>query len=121
MRIKVKISGFIPEIREITRDTNAASYIRDDAAICRAVVDAFRHLHSVRPSSRYDENCALEDVVFPADSSALADFEVGLNEEWRLGIVYYAAARCYEADITDSVNLQLAQSLFQRAEAEFLR
>lgn len=118
MYTTVKIEDFISPVRRLTKDTGTTPY-RDDATICRAVVDALRHLRSVRPESRYDAQGALEDVAFPTDAAELAAFEVGLEEAWRLGVAYYAAARCYEEDVTDSVNLQLAQTLFQKAAIEF--
>lgn len=121
MRIAIKVSDFIAEVRRIVRDVNANSQIHSDETICRAVVDAFRHLHSVRPESRYNAQSVLENVSFPSDAGELAAFVVEVNEVWRLGIVYYAAARCYEADVTDSVNLQLSQALFQKADIEFQR
>lgn len=121
MTIKAKVSDFIPDVRRITRDTDAASPYRTDADICRAVVDAIRHMRAVRPEARYDDECRLSDVAFPADADALAAFEVSLNEAWRLGVAYYASARCYEADVTDSVSLQLAQTYFKRADEEFAR
>lgn len=121
MTIKAKVSEFIPDVRKITRDTDSASPFRSDADICRAVVDAILHLRSVRPEARYDDECRLADVAFPADADALAAFEVTLNEAWRMGVVYYASARCYESDVTDSVNLQLAQTYFKRADEAFAR
>jgi hypothetical protein len=49
----------------------------------------------------------------------LLAYQVTYDERWELGIVYYAAARCYEMSITDSVSLQLAQTLKQQADAVF--
>lgn len=118
MHTTCRIEDFISPVRKLTKDEGTTPY-RDDATICRAVVDAFRRLHSVRPESRYDSQGLLADVEFPTDDDALAAFEVGVEVAWRLGIAYYAAARCYEEDITDSVNLQLAQMLFQKAAIEF--
>ena len=118
MHTTVKIADFISPVRKLTKDTGATPY-RDDATICRAVVDAIRHLHAVRPESRYDAHGLLEDVAFPTDADKLAAFEVEIKDSWLIGVSYYAAARCYEEDITDSVNLQLAQTLFQKAAIEF--
>lgn len=113
-----KIASFTKEIRDLTRDT-IIPYHHDDPLIFAAVRDAFIHLQSVRPESRYI-GITLCDTDFP-EVDGLGDFEITFDERWRLGIIYFAAARCYEADITDSVNLQLADTLTKKAELEFQR
>lgn len=113
------ISSFVTEIRDLTRDT-ITPYHHPDLLIHKAVKDAFVHMQSVRPESRY-EGMRLVDTEFPEADSDLGAFEITFDRRWRLGILYYAAARCYEADITDSVNLQLAQTLLQKSDVEFMR
>ena len=51
----------------------------------------------------------------------LLAFAVRINElRWRTGVIYFAASRCYEVGITDSVNLQLAQTLRKQADEIFM-
>lgn len=121
MRIELPLASFIPEVRRITRDTSASDPIHHDSDVYHALVDAFRHLYAIRPESRYSTIGQIEDIDFPKDDAALESFVVSFDDRWRLGILYFAAARCYEADVTDSVNLQLAQALLQKADAEFQR
>jgi hypothetical protein len=121
MRIELTLSTFVPEVRRITRDTSASDPIHQDSDVYHALVDAFRHLYAIRPESRYSNVGQIEDIDFPKDDASLGDFVVSFDDRWRLGILYFAASRCYEADVTDSVNLQLAQTLLQKADAEFQR
>lgn len=117
------LSAFVPDVRRILRDNAAGasgSYYYTDAQICAGIVDAFRHLNSVRPESRYNENCELVDLDYPSETSSnITTFSVYFCDEWRLGLIYFAAARCYEADIKDTVHQQLAKDLFLKAEQNF--
>ena len=63
---------------------------------------------------------ALSDPVVPTATQALLAFSVEIRRRHVLGIVYFAAARCMETGITDSVNLQLSQTLKQQADAVFV-
>lgn len=119
MYISRTVSSFVPTVRQLTRDTSETAPFRSDATICKAVADAVVHLRSVRPSARYDADGRLDDVAFPTDADALAKLSLSLEERWQDAVAYYAAAKCYEQEVTDGVSLQLAQTLFKRAEAEF--
>ena len=121
MKIELTISSFVSEVRRITRDTNASDPIHQDSDVYHALVDAFRHLYAIRPESRYSDIGQIEDIDFPKDDASLGDFIISFDDRWRLGIIYFATARCYEADVTDSINLQLAQTYFKAAEQEFMR
>ena len=112
------ISSFRGDVRAITRDTNSANYHHTDAEIDLFTVDAIRHMRSVRPESRYVDG-ELTDITFPTAAAEIAAFAVEFDGRWRLGIVYYAAARAFETDVTDSVNRELAAGYFKQADAVF--
>ena len=93
----------------------AAQSHYEDGDIAQYVVEGVQQMYAVRQSSRYGAG-GIDDQQFPSDSTALLAFVVRVNEpRWRVGIVYWAAARCHEVGITDSVNLQLAQTLKKQA------
>lgn len=116
----LKLSSLIPDVRMMLRDTNEGNYHFSDTAILNASLDAVVHLRSVRPESRYDVNCRLSPMELPSPED-IAEFEVSVDERWRLGLVYFTAGRCFECDVVDAVNQQLAATMFQKAEAEFSR
>lgn len=115
------LGNFITDIRGILRDPTVQGHTPhwSDTEILRAVCDGFRRLWAVRPESRYTgAGVRLEDVVFPADDG-LSSFNVTLDPRWTLGIVYFAVARCWEKDVTDTVTMQMADGYFKKADAVF--
>lgn len=118
MDMECSLGSFVPEIRTLIRDTIEPYHV-DTSKIVGFVRDAFVHMWSVRPESRYLD-FRLSDMTWPVGGDQ-SEIMMRFDDRWRLGLVYYAAARCYENDITDSVNLQLADTLFKRADAEFAR
>ena len=116
--MKLQIQDFIPDVRKMLDVAIRDGY--DGAELARYVRDGLVRLHDVNHESRY-VNGRLVSVSFPADDAELPTFVVDIEERWRLGVVYFAVARCHEVGITDSVNLQLAQTLKQQADAEFRR
>lgn len=116
------ISDFRTAIRQITQDpAGSVSPHHTDAELDQFTVDAFRRLFALRPDTRYDASGRLADIVFPTDANQLAAFSVTFDERWNLGIVYAAASRAFETDVTDSVNRELSISYLQKADAEFQR
>ena len=111
------ISSFRADVRGVLGD-NVEPLRHTDAQIDRAVVDAFRRMFSVRPESRY-VNGVLKTFDFPSADSDLETFRVSFDPRWRMGIVYFAAARRYESDVVDAVNRELASSFFKQADAVF--
>jgi hypothetical protein len=109
------VAQLLPDVRKVL-DVTEDGYADEDLA--QNVAEAFREMWRERAASRY-VGCRIASVDFPSDMQELLSFEVSFDERWRLGIVYFAAARCYEQGITDSVNLQLAQTLKQQAAAVF--
>lgn len=124
MKITVTVGVLANDVRGLLNDplpdggsdTNAY-YLT--ATIAHAVADAWRRLCVRQPSARYDEDGHIDDVVFATTDQGLIAQELTFDERWRLGLVYFAAARCHEQDIKDSVHQQLAQTLRQQAEVEF--
>ena len=112
------LGGLIPNVREILRDTDNTRYHYTDMQILLGAVDGFRRLLCIRPEARYVGG-VLADVTFPSTELELKAFSVSIEDRWRLGLVYFAASRCYEIDVTDTVNMQLSQQYRQMADATF--
>ena len=108
------LATVIAKTRTVLNDgTGSDKY--SDATLTEAISDALRHLWSVNPITRYDESGRIVEKTIP---SATTD-AVPVAERYLLGLAYYAAARCYEGNITDTVNVALANALFQKASVEF--
>lgn len=115
-----------------------------DVQLALYAIDGVRRMYAVHPSSRY-ANGVIDDQEFPPapppplpdsasaqdkaarnaeieeKTAALLSFEVRINEpRWRRGVVYHAAGCAHDVGVTDSVNLQLAQTLKKQAEEIFL-
>lgn len=116
MLIKEKFSDFFSGIREVLGDTKGSYYTDSQVALC--LRDAFNKMYSIRPSTRFVGQDII-NVIFPKDDS-LMNFEITYDEKYRLGLIYFAASRCYESDIKDLVHQQLSAQLRKQAEAEFL-
>lgn len=100
-------------------DDSAQGAADKQAVLAQHVVDGLRRLYALRPEARYVDG-VINDPVFPTALADLKAYEVSINPKWKLGVVYFAAARCHEEGITDSVNLQLAQTLKKEADAVFM-
>lgn len=111
------ISDFRRDVRDILGDAGADRRHTDES-IDLAVVDGVIHMRAVRPDSRY-VNGVLKDYDFPSAPSELESFVFDMDPRWRTGVVYYAAARRYEADVVDAVNRELAAAFFKQADAVF--
>lgn len=84
------------------------------------VAEGLRRLYAVRPASRMSEAGGALYSSLPLDAAEVEEASVVINEErWIQGVVYYAAALAHEAGVTDSVNLQLAQTLKKQADEIF--
>lgn len=126
------VKSIVDDVRKLI-DVAAQSHY-EDGDIAQYVVEGVHRLYALRPAARYGYDGKIENQVFPerAPSSAstqdkaaadavLLAFAVRINElRWRTGVVYFAAGRCYEVGITDSVNLQLAQTLKKQADEIFM-
>ena len=126
------VQSIVDDVRKLI-DVAAQSHY-EDGDIAQYVVEGVHRLYALRPAARYGDGGNIENQVFPerAPSSAsaadkeaadavLLAFAVRINElRWRTGVIYFAASRCYEVGITDSVNLQLAQTLRKQADEIFM-
>lgn len=77
-------------------------------------VDAVRHLRNINPSEKYDPNTGLLDDAIPTPAS---DATVRISSRHEEAVVKYAASLVYQLDMTDTVNLQISETLRTRAEA----
>lgn len=136
------MQSIVDDARKLIDVAAQSSYT--DAQIAAWAEEGVRRMYAVRPSSRYGDG-AIDDQVFPPqpppplpDSASAADraernaeiatktaalmaFEVRVNEpRWRAGVVYFAVARAHEVGVTDSVNLQLAQTMKRQADEVFM-
>ena len=118
----MKLGDQIAKVREMTHDTAQGDYRASDLQVLRFLCDGISRLWSVRPASRYafSTGALAYPVSFPTTAEALAALELDTDPRWDYGVVCYAAARCFELDVTDSVKLQLRNDYFQRADAEFM-
>ena len=105
-------------MRDVPTELNATPHYADDT-ICAGIVEGFKRLWSVRPSSRYIAG-EIVDQPIPANAqTTVANTAVRFDERWRRGIVYFAAAYCYETGTPDTVNIQMANNFKQQADAVF--
>lgn len=86
---------------------------------------AVLHLRHINPSERYGAKGLLDENV-PAPPNAAdqvtgeggePDVEIRIGRDHEDAVVKYAAYLVYQLDITDTVNMQVAESLRTRAEA----
>ena len=115
--MQMTIGGFFDEVKELLDVAAQSSYT--DAQLCRFVVDGLRRLYAVRPATRYVDG-QIADPAFPSDTALLKAFSVDIEPRFRLGVVYYAAGRAHEVGVTDTVNLQLAQTLKKQGDDVFM-
>lgn len=116
MTTTMTISEFIPQVKELLDIAVRDTYT--DAVVAKHIVEGLDRMYAVAPHTRYVGG-AISDPVFPTATQALLAFSVQIRRRYVLGVVYFAAARCMETGITDSINLQLSQALKQQADAVF--
>jgi len=100
------------KVRTLVNDTEAPyRFSADD--IYGFISAAVRHLRNINPAEKYGPDGLLdEEVPVPA-----VDTEVRFDPRHEEAIVKYAAHKVYELDMTDTVNLQISETLRTRAEA----
>lgn len=100
------------KVRTLVNDTEQPfRFSADD--IYGFISAAVRHLRNINPSEKYGPDGLLdEEVPVPA-----AGTEVRFDPRHEEAIVKYAAHKVYELDMTDTVNLQISETLRTRAEA----
>ena len=110
------IGDMVKKVREYMLDTVEDSYRFSDALVVGAIFDGIRLLHQVRPDSCYEGLKYVEHdypVITPdATAEALASAKAmpwHLDPRWEMAVRYFACARCFEIDSSDTMNLQRAQ------------
>ena len=96
------------------------------SVVLTALCEGVRHLQSVRPETRYVGG-KLKEISFPVTDAGAAGYSltaarawnVPVDERWAQGLVYYAMARCFEIDSSDTSNQLLAADFFNKAETRF--
>lgn len=78
-----------------------------------SIATAVRHLRNINPAEKYGPDGLLDEAV-PAPA---AETEVRFDPRHEEAVVKYAAHKVYELDMTDTVNLQISETLRTRAEA----
>ncbi len=101
------------KVRTLVNDTESAAYRFSQADIFGFIVDAVRHLRNINPSEKYGESGLLDDDIPTPD----ADADIRFAPRHEEAVVKYAAHLVYQLDMTDSVNLQISETLRTRAEA----
>jgi hypothetical protein len=100
------------KVRTLVNDTQEG-YSFAQGTIFGFLVDSVRHLRNINPSEKYDEHGLLdEDIPTPG-----VEVEVRIDPRHEEAVVKYAAHLVYQLDMTDSVNLQISETLRTRAEA----
>lgn len=74
------------------------------------LVDAVRHMQSVRPETRYVDG-RLTDYTLPDED----DEPLLCEDRFREALVYYVVYKCYLTDDTDTVNAQLAENYLTKS------
>ena len=104
-------------MRDVPTELNPTPHYADET-IYAGIKEGFKHMWAVRPSSRYIHGVILDQPI-PSEGATIAETAVFFDERWRRGVVYYAAAICYETGTPDTVNIQMANYFKQQADAVF--
>lgn len=100
------------KVRTLVNDTEQPyRFSADD--IYGFILAAVRHLRNINPAEKYGQDGLLDEEV-PAPAAVT---EVRFDPRHEEAIVKYAAHKVYELDMTDTVNLQISETLRTRAEA----
>lgn len=110
------IGDIVKRVREYMLDTEEGAYRYSDKLIAGAVFDGIRVLHQMRPDSNY-EGLKYVEYEYPyitsdsteEDVAAALEMQWHLDPRWEQAIRYFACARCFEIDSSDTLNLQRAQ------------
>lgn len=105
-------------VRLLVNDTEPGAYRFTPEDVRVSIADAVRHLRNVNPSEKYDPGTGLVDESLPdPHGEDAASDEVRFDPRHEEAVVKYAAHKVYELDQTDTVNLQISETLRTRAEA----
>ena len=100
------------KVRTLVNDSDAPDYRFKQEEIHGFIVDAVRHLWRIRPETRY-----VNGILCNVEIEATASFEIPVDVRFEEALVSYAAYKVYQLDMSDTVNMQMADTLRTRAEA----
>ena len=100
------------KVRTLVNDSDAPDYRFKPEEIHGFIVDALRHLWRIRPETRY-----VNGVLCNVEIEATASWEIPVDGRFEEALVSYAAYKVYQLDMSDTVNMQMADTLRTRAEA----
>ncbi len=103
---------FEQQVRLLVNDTETP-YRFAQGTVFGFVKDAVRHLRNINPPEKYDARGLLDEAVPEPD----ADTDIRVDPRHEEAVVKYAAHLVYQLDMTDSVNLQISETLRTRSEA----
>lgn len=100
------------KVRTLVNDTQTPyRFAQDD--VFGFVADAVRHLRNINPAEKYGPDGLLDETIPSPDVSV----EIRFDPRHEEAVVKYAAHLVYQLDMTDTVNLQISETLRTRAEA----
>lgn len=109
----IKAEELETKVRTLVNDTESDEYRFSKEVVFDCIRRSVEHLRTINPSEKYGDDSML-------DMSALAvvpDADIRINEDRHVDdVVKYAASLIYELDITDTVNMQVSETLKNRAE-----
>jgi hypothetical protein len=98
-------------------DNYSSGYRFDSEFILNSIYSGVRLLFSIRPESRYN-GVRLVSFSIPVVTAATLSTEqaktLPLDPRWTDALIYFAAAKCYEIDSSDTANASLADSYFSK-------
>ena len=100
------------KVRTLVNDTQTPyRFAQDD--VFGFVADAVRHLRNINPAEKYGTDGLLDETI----PSPGVSVEIRFDPRHEEAVVKYAAHLVYQLDMTDTVNLQISETLRTRAEA----
>lgn len=103
------VEGIIQKARVKLLDTNSP-YRWSEQELRDGVRMAVRHIHSVRPETRYVDG-VLNDFDVGDDTS-----DIPVDDRFEEALAYYVVYYAYLKDDSDTVNAQLAENYLAKAE-----
>jgi len=109
----IKIEELEAKVRTLVNDTESDAYRFSQEVVFDCIRSAVGHLRTIQPSEKYGENMLLDATAFVVAPGV----DIRINEARYVdAVVKYAASLVYELDITDTVNMQVSETLKNRAE-----
>lgn len=100
------------KVRTLVNDTETP-YRFAAGTVYGFIADAVRHLRNINPAEKYGPDGLLDEAVPEQEE----DNEVRFDPRHEEAVVKYAAHLVYQLDMTDTVNMQISETLRTRSEA----